>query len=47
MARLLRVNTPNIYRGERDLLEAFLLQCDIYIGFSGDKLFPTDIDKVL
>src|SRR5271166_4558642 len=40
MARPLRVNTPDAYRGERDLLDAFLLQCDIYIGFSGEKLFP-------
>src|SRR5208282_3530183 len=30
MARPLRVNTPDVYRGERDLLDAFLLQCDIY-----------------
>ena len=47
MARPLRVNTPDAYRGERDLLDAFLLQCDIYIGFSGEKLFPTEVDKVL
>src|SRR5208282_1862200 len=40
MARPLRVNTPYAYRGERDLLDAFLLQCNIYIGFSGEKLFP-------
>jgi len=47
MARPLRVNTPDAYRRERDLLDAFLLQCDIYIGFSGEKLFPTEVDKVL
>src|SRR5208282_1246675 len=47
MARPLRVNTPDAYRGKRDLLDVFLLQCDIYIGFSGDKLFPTEVDKVL
>src|SRR5271168_2223377 len=47
IARPLRVNTPDAYRGERDLLDAFLLQCDIYIGFSGEKLFPTEVDKVL
>src|SRR5208282_2863598 len=47
IARPLRVNTPDTYQGERDLLDAFLLQCDIYIGFNGEKLFPTEVDQVL
>jgi hypothetical protein len=37
---------PDYFNGERHKLKAFLVQTELYIGFSSD-CFPTEMDKVL
>ena len=44
--KVLKVNTPDEFHGERGKLNKFLLQCELYVRFNVDRI-NNDTDKIL